>query len=146
MTLSRNHQKNHQKTLKVNILCWMTRNVDQFLILNALFAPQACNKLKKDFKGILTILNPLRKPKKTCCSNFLSAQILFYNSNCIFRILIQFLEFKFSFSAHISPFLCNDLQFFNLNFCAEQVDITEGCPKIDLFTFKGHDRELHIGW
>jgi hypothetical protein len=30
--------------------------------------------------------------------------------------------------------------------CAEQVDITEGCPKIDLFTFKGHVRELHIGW
>ena len=26
---------------------------------------------------------------------------------------------------------------------AEQVDITEGCPKMDLFTFKGHDRELH---
>ena len=30
--------------------------------------------------------------------------------------------------------------------CAEQVDITEGCPKIDLFAFKGHDRVLHIGW
>ena len=30
--------------------------------------------------------------------------------------------------------------------CAEQVDTTEGCPKIDLFTFKGHDRLLHIGW
>ena len=30
--------------------------------------------------------------------------------------------------------------------CAEQVDTTEGCPKIDLFTFKGHDRVLHIGW
>ena len=36
------------------------------------------------------------------------------------------------------------------HFCAEQVDTTEGCPKIspkiDLFTFKGHDRVLHIGW
>ena len=30
--------------------------------------------------------------------------------------------------------------------CAEQVDTTERCPKIDLFTFKGHDRVLHIGW
>ena len=26
------------------------------------------------------------------------------------------------------------------------VDTTEGCPKIDLFTFKGHDWVLHIGW
>ena len=30
--------------------------------------------------------------------------------------------------------------------CTEQVNTTEGCPKIDLFTFKGHDRVLHIGW
>ena len=30
--------------------------------------------------------------------------------------------------------------------CAEQVNTTEGCPKIDLFAFKGHDRVLHIGW
>jgi hypothetical protein len=29
---------------------------------------------------------------------------------------------------------------------AEQVDTTEGYPKIDLFTFKGHDRVLHIEW
>ena len=28
----------------------------------------------------------------------------------------------------------------------EQVDTTEGCPNIDLFTIKGHDRLLHIGW
>ena len=26
------------------------------------------------------------------------------------------------------------------------VNTTEGYPKIDLFTFEGHDRELHIGW
>ena len=30
--------------------------------------------------------------------------------------------------------------------CAEQVNTSEGCPKIDLFAFKGHDRVLHIGW
>ena len=30
--------------------------------------------------------------------------------------------------------------------CVEQVDTTEGYPKFDLFTFKGYDRELHIGW
>ena len=38
------------------------------------------------------------------CSNFLSAQILFQNSNFIFRILFQFLESKFLFLADISPF------------------------------------------
>jgi hypothetical protein len=26
------------------------------------------------------------------------------------------------------------------------IHTTEGCPKIDLITFKGHDRVLHIGW
>ena len=30
--------------------------------------------------------------------------------------------------------------------CAEQFDTTEGCPKNDLFTFKGHDWVLYIGW
>ena len=30
--------------------------------------------------------------------------------------------------------------------CAEQVDTTEGCPKINLFTFKDDDRLLHIDW
>ena len=30
--------------------------------------------------------------------------------------------------------------------CSEQVDATEGYPKIDLFIFKCHDRLLHIGW
>ena len=30
--------------------------------------------------------------------------------------------------------------------CAEQVDTTEGCPKNDLFAFKGHDTVLHIDW
>ena len=29
---------------------------------------------------------------------------------------------------------------------AEQVDTTKGCPKIDLFAFKGNDRVFHIGW
>ena len=38
------------------------------------------------------------------CSKFLFAQIMFYNSNVIFRILIQFLESKFSFFGDISPF------------------------------------------
>ena len=40
----------------------------------------------------------------TLCSKFLSAQILFYNSNLIFRILIQFLESKFPFPADILLF------------------------------------------
>ena len=30
--------------------------------------------------------------------------------------------------------------------CAEKVDTAEGCPNIDLFAFKDHDRVLHIGW
>ena len=32
------------------------------------------------------------------------------------------------------------------HYCAEQVDTTEGCSKIDCFTFKDHDRVLHTGW
>ena len=35
-----------------------------------------------------------------------SAQILFYNSNFILRILVQFLEFKFSFPATLCKY-CN---------------------------------------
>ena len=38
------------------------------------------------------------------CSKFLSAQILIKNSNFVFRILIQFVESKLSFSTDISPF------------------------------------------
>ena len=49
--------------------------------------------------------------KGVSCSKFLSAQIMYQNSNITIKILIQFLEFKLSFSVDISPFLCNDLQF-----------------------------------
>ena len=38
------------------------------------------------------------------CSKFLSTQILFWNSNFIFRIMTQFLESKLSFSLDISRF------------------------------------------
>ena len=35
---------------------------------------------------------------------------------------------------------------YGANCCADQADTTRGYPKIDLFAFKGHDRELHIDW
>ena len=46
---------------------------------------------------------------RSLCSKFLSAQILFKNSNFILRILIELLESKFLFSADYFTFLCNDL-------------------------------------
>ena len=53
-------------------------------------------------KHLVRLLNFI--PGDSLCSKCLSAQILFQNSNFLFRILIQFLESKFSISADILPF------------------------------------------